>query len=355
MTDSSSRSNSDIVVGGYSRSVPTGPAVWAAVALCALGFVGCGDDDAGDDDDVGGTDAGQPDGAADPPDAGGGADAAPADAMALNVEACPDSYGPASIASTFVVSAEGTGFDLNGDEAIDNLLAGLGDLLSPMLQDSIDTGDLILVAELRDLEAGVGGGADAEAVLVLYGGVDGDSPPMVRDNFTGSEQLYFAHEWVLPADCAPKAAIEASYDGTTVQAETEVLSFYVDALGGFVDIARARIAAAIEPDTAGARTTGSALFGGALKQCPLAMGDAPLGESAQHALSMFGLQPDIDLDGDGLEQTEHDSSGILRCIDGDGVTAVEGAMCGCDPKMADGYSISFDVTLVGAELLGPSP
>lgn len=66
-----------------------------------------------------------------------------------------------------------------------------------------------------------------------------------------------------------------------------------------------------------------------------------------------GGQPDIDLDGDGLEQFESGITGtdcqpvITACIDGDG-TRVEGRGCLHDPRFADGYStgLQFDATRI---------
>lgn len=59
-------------------------------------------------------------------------------------------------------------------------------------------------------------------------------------------------------------------------------------------------------------------------------------------------QPDIDIDGDGLERYEARMGGgglpprIEACIDGDG-TRIEGRECAMDPRMADGFSAAFQV------------
>ena len=54
------------------------------------------------------------------------------------------------------------------------------------------------------------------------------------------------------------------------------------------------------------------------------------------------LQPDVDLDGDGLERFEDTNpddgvAAIDRCIDGDGAEIL-GADCVTDPRIQDGYS-----------------
>ncbi len=57
-----------------------------------------------------------------------------------------------------------------------------------------------------------------------------------------------------------------------------------------------------------------------------------------------GYQPGVDLDGDGLERIELVSTStaaapgaVARCVDGDGVTVIEGEDCTRDPRIVDGY------------------
>jgi cysteine-rich repeat protein len=67
-------------------------------------------------------------------------------------------------------------------------------------------------------------------------------------------------------------------------------------------------------------------------------------------------QPDIDVDGDGLEtfrDTDNDQR-IDLCIDGDG-TQILGTDCPLDPRIADAYSEAFDLEIVPAKLAGKSP
>ena len=68
-------------------------------------------------------------------------------------------------------------------------------------------------------------------------------------------------------------------------------------------------------------------------------------------------QPDIDVDGDGLERYEARRGGgglpprIEACIDGDG-TRIEGRECAMDPRMADGFSSAFQVGSTWINLRG---
>ena len=58
-------------------------------------------------------------------------------------------------------------------------------------------------------------------------------------------------------------------------------------------------------------------------------------------------QPDIDLDGDGLERIETVAGAggarqISACVDGDG-TRITGRMCANDPRIADGFTAAFQL------------
>ena len=78
-------------------------------------------------------------------------------------------------------------------------------------------------------------------------------------------------------------------------------------------------------------------------------------------LSLFGtrgVQPDVDLDGDGLESYEVARRGaagcqpvITACIDGDG-TRVEGRTCALDARFDDGYSAGLPFTAAEAHIVG---
>jgi len=64
-----------------------------------------------------------------------------------------------------------------------------------------------------------------------------------------------------------------------------------------------------------------------------------------------GHDPDIDVDGDGLEHFETDGEVVVSCVDGDG-TVVGGNDCPCDPRMVDGYSSGANFTGIAAALVG---
>jgi hypothetical protein len=75
-------------------------------------------------------------------------------------------------------------------------------------------------------------------------------------------------------------------------------------------------------------------------------------------IPLRGQQPDVDLDGDGLESFEVINRGesgcqpvIVACVDGDG-TRVEGRGCAGDPRFEDGFSAGFSMTAVRGNIDG---
>ncbi len=76
---------------------------------------------------------------------------------------------------------------------------------------------------------------------------------------------------------------------------------------------------------------------------------------------IFPLQPQVDLDGDGLEKffDDPDDMGVKdfridRCVDGDG-TEILGTDCVSDSRIADGYNLIFAMHGVRAFVLQPMP
>jgi hypothetical protein len=281
----------------------------------------------------------------------------------LDPATCPETYGPASLAETFEIGVEADGFDLDGaadpdgDGQPDNILgshAGLRLLLNTECANSIADGSMRVLTEIRDLAAF--DADDDDVTLVLYAGVDSDGSH--ANDFSGEAQFYYGRDWVEWDDCSPKSPMQSEYTGGILSGSADAVLFYVDMLGGFIRLERVQFETQVEEDLAGARTPigEQARFGGAVVQCSLAKGDGIIGLSAQHDVTrVFQIQPDIDLDGDGLETVLADSAGIISCTDGDGTTVVEGPMCGCDPRMADGYSAVFLLDIRGAIILGPAP
>lgn len=319
--------------------------------LILLATVACGDDDApaGDagaaaDGPSGGADAGV--------DAPPAIDAAPSDA---NLAACPATYGPSSVVNTFVMQSDEAGaFDLDGDGTGDNALGGVAALANMDFMNDLADGDFRVVTELRELDDATLQD-DAALVLFVTPGVDTDDPAAPADDFSHMEPFYFDVAAVNPGDCSPKALVAASLAGGTVTGMADVLPLPIPGFG-VLPVGRPRLEFSIAPDAAGAgfATTANGRIGGVFPTCPLNSDPAPLGQNSLHAVTLLGLAPDIDMDEDGLETIQADSAGIISCTDGDG-TVIDGELCGCDPRIADGFSTYIHFTSVGATLVGPAP
>jgi len=301
------------------------------------------------------------------PGDGGGSDATvTADAGSLVTSACPSSYGPGNIAETFTVAPGTIGFDLDGaadpdgNGMIDNSIGtpdALRGIVNSSLNSSLDSGELRLLSELRDF--GGLGADDPDMTIASYGGVDTDTPVFTTDDFSGEEPFYYSHESVVLDDCVPKALLHGSFTSGVVDATADRIGFDVTALGGFLTIDRARYQSTLEADTVGVRTPAGTpgVLGGAITSCSLNRAPGQITSfSLQYEITqLFTVQPDIDLDGDGIETIQTVAQeGVISCTDGDG-TVIQGADCGCDPRIADGYSIAFSIDLRGATVLGPVP
>jgi len=67
-----------------------------------------------------------------------------------------------------------------------------------------------------------------------------------------------------------------------------------------------------------------------------------------------GAQPDLDLDGDGLERFVVDTVNgrVVTCFDGDG-TQIDGEACTADARIADGFAFTLRFSAASGFLLPP--
>lgn len=318
------------------------------LSLCLFG-VACGDDDG---------DSTTPDGAPAPdapeapaPDAMPQPDAGP-----LDRSKCPAAYGPAAVVNTLMIAEdEMDAFDLDGDGTGDNSLSQVAGAVNPGLQDDLADGSFRAMSELRMLDDPLLVN-DSSVTFVSYVPVDTDSPRNPNDDFSGMEPFYFHHGSVAPETCEPYAKLPATLAGGRVTGNAPVIRIPLGPFG-IADFGKPHLDVQVAPGAAGVGyEVSQGRLGGAIPTCPLNTSESPIaGKPNLWALvQVFNLQPDIDLDGDGAEEIRSDSLGIYECVDGDG-TVIAGELCGCDPRIADGYSVLFKLTGVGAELLGPAP
>ncbi len=223
----------------------------------------------------------------------------------------------------------------------------LGQVLNPQLEMSVQNGTLLLGIELRDL-ADPSGGTDEDLTVGLYFLGDSDGDP--TDNFDADDPELFL--------LGPGSIImgEPALHFTTANiADRNLHAEGVDALdllGGLLPISNVMIDGDLN---AGGEETPRFLEDGRLRGVvgmallsfvPNLLSGMCEGQSLLDVLAtgcgLFPLQPDSDVDGDGLERLYDDDGdgSIDRCVDGDG-TEILGTDCPTNPAMADGYELIF--------------
>lgn len=274
-------------------------------------------------------------------------DAAEPDAADLDRSKCTSSLSPSFIATSVVVPPPTVGFDLNGDGNVDNVL---GNLRNAGLNDALRTQTrnppylIITVENLTDPQN------DPNVQPVIYQGLDADGDP--TNDFSGMGRFWFTLNSV-DANCRPLAILPA---GALVNGHFEATADHALVPLNFAafDIRRAHLTGDIPADLSG---LSNVMVGGAATPCKLSQTHQTITDQSVLDLLVggFSVQPDIDLDGDGLERfVASPGAGVYACIDADG-TRIDGPTCACDPRIADGFSLALEVTAVKALLLGPVP
>jgi hypothetical protein len=294
----------------------------------------------------------------DPADASGDSDA---------LDAAPQP-GPWTQIATDVAFLADRLCDLDGDGVGNNAIADLGEpgasLVVLALNTSLDQRMEILHRMLfyspwvDDLSLP----DDPELLLVVLGGIDLDDPEDRTDDFSGSEPFYVSAS-------ALDGCGEPLYPVRGVRIDRGEL----EAAPGDFPFPMFEAPTTI----AGSRVTGTVAPGGGSAEFLLCgygtipeLGSVPgLTEAGDLTMlelfvaggavigfpSVPGLDPDVDVDLDGLERLLVDDAGHLEtCIDGDG-TPIEGRECSFDERMADGFSIVVRMASTSALLVGRQP
>jgi hypothetical protein len=249
----------------------------------------------------------------------------------------------------------------------------LGQVLNPQLMTAVQDGTLLLGLELRELDD-PSGQSDPELTVGFYTLQDGDTPADPSDNFNqNAPELFRPAPGSIGPDGTPAVLFTtASIAGGQLHAEGVMMLDL--GMGIPVPLQRPTIDGQL-----GATTDGTAVkhltdgrLRGAVPAQTLAYVPNLLGTmcgGSQTLLDVFAtgcgfiqVQPEVDLDGDGLEQlfdTMGDADAgtatdgrIDRCVDGDG-TEILGVDCPMDPRIQDGYRLIFVIHGVRAYLADP--
>lgn len=288
----------------------------------------------------------------------------------------------------FALSVEpaGAGWDfLDGrgrvgqwDCRVDNRIGGIEELrvaLSLALDYGIDSGYSLMLL-FGDLEDPLGR-QDGDVTVYLVNGEDQDDN--VETSKSGGDEFKVRQESLEPGG-APSIALTGSIEGSRLDVSTQYCLINVSS-GSFTvpfGVAQTRIVGTLTTD--GRKILG--LSDGRIVAAMTARSMADFPELFVEYAAVFAnlspatystfldlvvlgplelghpepLQPDVDLDGDGLE-TFHDTRpddgmGIIDlCIDGDG-TEIPGEHCVTDPRIQDGFSFTFSIEGVWARIAG---
>lgn len=275
----------------------------------------------------------------------------PGDAFVLPDE--PDAFvhpGGPSFGPAMVVSNLAMGGGMVG-------LGPFATVVNSDLSDAVAEGRLLMLIEFLDLDDATGIINDPDVTLVIYRAADYDYPAYPANNFTGSGQFWVE---LTTATVVPNVAI---VDGQMlVPAGTfQYLSVDIPNMGDLM-IFEPELQFTVQNDLAGltAGHIDGAVPGRTLDILPNETGIGNEEGSLLDMLvtSVFELQPDVDVDGDGQFEQFFDNSPsrpgwdelISLCVDYFG--QFDDDNCPQRPEIWDGYSISLGFTAVPAEIMG---
>lgn len=237
----------------------------------------------------------------------------------------------------------------------------LGTVVNPLLAEQIDAGTLLLGLEFRSVDDPEFQ-SDDDMSVGLYLLDDEDDDP--TDNFDPERPETFGLGPGAQVDGEPVLHfVDASLTNGRLEASgLGALELIGDAFP--LPLSNLTISGDLTVQDGTVRTLEDGRLRGALGMSLLALTPNPLGENCGSGslldvlatgCGFFGLQPDEDIDGDGLERLfDDDDDGVIdRCVDGDD-TEILGTDCPFNPAMADGYTLIFVITGVQAELVAPT-
>jgi hypothetical protein len=259
---------------------------------------------------------------------------------------CQPMFGSSYIVNQFAQSAADQGFDLDGDGTPDNAFAVVG-IGSDIWENLIMSGSAIFLYDLQGLPAAGTPVADGAALdLAFYLGVSVNADPTTY--FDGSGK-FLAPASQFDVNCQTTANLDSlTVAGGTIEGHKGTLGLGVHGLG-ILEFTQFILRGTLSAD----QRTFSGRLGGVASPCGLSQLPSPGG-----AGSLLGLmintdqtQPDIDVDGNGLDQITGDGQGVASCTTGDGIL-IPGSDCACDPRIKDGFSGAFDFSAVPATIVG---
>lgn len=260
---------------------------------------------------------------------------------------CMTNLAPAYFVSSLAFLPSGQGFDLNGDGTPDNQMGQVAQLANSGLMQSIQAGTSIMLVVVAGLQGPPLVEGD-QPLTSLFVGLDADTPPDPSNNAMNGQFKVPAEQFDV--NCNPTTEFDHSVvQNGKIESMAQKTDIVIGTIGtiDFVDTRQE-----LTPQSADL-TTWQGQTGGVELACSLSITPFPGPNPASllDVLVNYGVGPDIDRDGDGVEQIIGDGTTIKQCVDGDG-TVILGRNCPCDPRIADGYSGALQFSLVPATILG---
>lgn len=258
---------------------------------------------------------------------------------------CHPPFGRDYIITKFTMRNAGDGFDLMGDGKPHNALGTLAQFANPKWQDAIIKGYAIYLLDVRSLAGPPLVEGDSPAIS-FFVGVDADNDP--TNNLGGMGRFYVPAEQ-FDVNCQTTAGFDnVLVHGGQITADKGSVSVVSQGIGS-LQFVHVKLISTMNADY----TAISGALGDISTSCALSL--APSGINAQSLLDVivgqFQLQPDMDLNRDGLDTFSADSNGIVSCTSADG-TVIQGHDCPCNAHIHDGYSSAMDFTTAPASILG---
>jgi hypothetical protein len=273
------------------------------------------------------------------------------------------------------------GFDIDGQciaagQCIDNSFAPIGPLGNDQIRQGLLRGETLWLIELAGLDLPFTGD-DAHLTVKIYDAVDADG--RAENNFSPPAGETRCCEFSISPNSVigtpPQAISRLRGRITDNRLETEpgfIRAVLALGVPPYPSVAweRARIGARIP---ANLKSISDGVIGGAIPISAISQTENPycktvsdplcpalIPESTMIDLVLALQQPDIDLDGDGLERMERDVLGngrVKTCHDGSGAIVPPLAAdapwtCALQPQMADGFSAALELSAVPATVLG---
>jgi hypothetical protein len=256
-------------------------------------------------------------------------------------------------------------FDFVGDGGSQNALASLA-ILNGMIQQGIDTGGLRLLGQLKSYDDPVN---DPDVQVALFHAFDGDSDP--NNDFGGSGVFVIDPASVTNNDPnMPKSVLMTGHitNGTLYASASGDVALQLGAVTFHLVNGRMR---ATVMQSGSATSIQNGVLGGVLPACTAKR--VPITQLSTTLLDLLtsrgcnvlpdggatqcgtSIQPDINLNGGGLDTFDNDFGTITACHHNG--TTITGPDCACDTSLngGDGYSVVQFFDAVSARIAGVAP